>query len=364
MVGNGYLLYDDSVEQISPEEDQTIKAILDSIGRTNLASFDKHHRGIRQQHAKAQGVLKGELTVYGDLPEHLRQGMFAAPRSYPVIVRLSTALGDIRGDRIRVPRGMAIKVLGVEGLKALPEEDTSASQDFLLVNHKTYFSNAAAYLWLQRSFELQPRLPDIALRGAGLFARGVKGFCDGIGVATPMQLQGLADAGNNILGETFHSEAAIRFGAHIARIRAVPLSEPLRQLTGMPAHSDDNVLLDSVVAFFRNNAAEYELHAQLCTDLRRMPVEDASIEWPEDVSPPRRIGRISLPRQEADSPQRRAYSDDVLSFNPWHCLAAHRPLGSIMRLRKEAYRLSSTFRHDMNNKTPMIEPKDISEYPD
>jgi hypothetical protein len=362
MVGNGYLLYEASVEQIPPEEDQTIKAILDSIGRTNVASFNKHHHGIRQQHAKGQGFLKGELTVYGDLPEHLRQGMFAAPRTYPVIVRLSTALGDVRSDRIRVPRGMAIKVLGVEGLKALLE-DTSANQDFLLVNHKTYFSNAAAYLGLQRSFELQPFLPDIALRGAGLLARGIKRLCDSAGVATPMALQGIAEAGNNILGETFHSEAAIRYGAHIARIRAVPVSEPLRKLTGTPVDSDDDALLNFVVGYFQNNTAEYELRVQLGTDLRRTPVEDASVEWPEDVSLPQPVGRITLPRQGADSPARRTYADDVLSFNPWRCLSAHQPLGSIMRLRKEAYRVSSTFRHEKNGK-PMIEPRDISEYPD
>jgi hypothetical protein len=362
MVGNGYLLYEASVEQIPPEEDQTIKAILDSIGRTNVASFKKHHHGIRQQHAKGQGFLKGELTVYGDLPDHLRQGMFAAPRTYPVIVRLSTAFGDIRSDRIRVPRGMAIKVLDVAGLKALPE-DTSANQDFLLVNHKSYFSNAAAYLGLQRSFELQPFLPDIALRSAGLLARGIKRLCDNAGVATPMALQGIAEAGNNILGETFHSEAAIRYGAHIARIRAVPVSEPLRKLTGAPVDSDDNALLNFVVGYFRNNTAEYELRVQLGTDLRRTPVEDASVEWSEEVSLPQPVGRITLLRQEADSPARRTYADDVLSFNPWRCLAAHQPLGSIMRLRKEAYRVSSTFRHEKNGK-PMIEPRDISEYPD
>jgi hypothetical protein len=362
MVGNGYLLYEASVEQIPPEENQTIKAILESIGRTNVNSLNKHHHGIRQQHAKGQGFLKGQLTVYGDLPEHLRQGMFAAPRTYPVIVRLSTAFGDIRSDRIRVPRGMAIKVVGVEGPKASPE-DRSANQDFLLVNHKTYFSNAAAYRGLQRSFELQPFLPDFALRGAGVLARGVKRLCDSAGIATPMSLQGIAEAGNNILGETFHSEAAIRFGAYIARISAVPMSEPLRKLTGAPVDSDDNALLNFVVAFFRNNAAEYELRAQLCTDLRRMPVEDASIEWPEDVSAPQPVGLISLPRQEADSPERRAYADDILSFNPWRCLADHQPLGSIMRLRKEAYRVSSTFRHVENGK-PIMEPKDISEYPD
>jgi len=362
MPRNGYLLYDASVEQIPPGEDQTIRAIVESIARTSDASLVKHHHGIRQQHAKGQGFLKGELTVYDNLPDHLRQGMFAAARTYPIIVRLSTAFGDIRGDRIRVPRGMAIKVLGVDGAKALPE-DASANQDFLLVNHKNYIASAAAYSWLQRSFEFQPSTPDFALRAIGFASRSLKTLCDSVGIAMPMALAGLADAGNNILGETYHSEAAIRFGAHVARISAAPASESVRELAGMPMHSDDSALLNFVVAFFRDNAAEYELSAQLCTDLQRMPVEDTSIEWPEAVSPLQPIGRISLPRQNADSPERRAYSDEILSFNPWRCLAAHQPLGSIMRLRKEAYRKSSVFRHEKNGHL-MIEPRDITEFPD
>jgi hypothetical protein len=92
-------------------------------------------------------------------------------------------------------------------------------------------------------------------------------------------------------------------------------------------------------------------------------VEDASVERPEDVSAPQPIARILLPIQRADSPERRAYADDILSFNPWHCLADHQPLGSIMRLRRAAYRTSSVFRHEKNGK-PMIEPRDISEFPD
>jgi hypothetical protein len=106
------------------------------------------------------------MTIW---PNHLRQGMFATARSYPVIVRLSTAFGDIRSDRIRVPRGMAIKVLGVSGSKAL-REDNSTNQDLLLINHKSYFSDAAAYLSSQRSFELQPSTPDFVLRAVGLAA--------------------------------------------------------------------------------------------------------------------------------------------------------------------------------------------------
>jgi hypothetical protein len=365
MPGNGYFLYEPSVEQIRPGEEQAIQAITQSIDRTNLYTLRKLHHAIRQQHAKGHGFLKGELTVYGDLPDHLRQGLFAVARTYPIIVRLSTALGDLRSDRIHVPRGLAIKVLGVGGAKALPEEDRSANQDFLLVNRKAYVSNAAAYLSLQHTIEHTLKAPDLLLKGAGWIARGVKSLCDRVGIPSPLPpaFRGLAETSNNLLGETFHSMAAIRFGVNIAKIRAVPTAETLRKLAGRPINPGDHALCDFVVEFFRNNAAEYELCAQLCTDLRRMPVEDASVEWPEDVSAPQPIARISLPCQQADSPQRRAYADDILSFNPWHCLADHQPLGSIMRLRKEAYRTSSVFRHEKNRK-PMIEPRDIAEFPD
>ena len=57
----------------------------------------------------------------------------------------------------------------VSGSKALPE-DNSTNQDFLLVNHKSYFSDAAAYLSAQRSFELQPGTSDFVLRAVGLAA--------------------------------------------------------------------------------------------------------------------------------------------------------------------------------------------------
>jgi hypothetical protein len=68
------------------------------------------------------------------------------------------------------------------------------------------------------------------------------------------------------------------------------------------------------------------------------------------------------PAQDAYSPARRVYGDDVLSFNPWHCIEEHRPLGSIMHVRIKAYEKSSSFRHQMNVQ-PRVEPKDINELP-
>jgi hypothetical protein len=51
--------------------------------------------------------------------------------------------------------------------------------------------------------------------------------------------------------------------------------------------------------------------------------------------------------------------DDGIQFSPWHAVAAHRPIGSIMRIRKAAYQASQKFRTEKNG-TPVVEPKDMS----
>ena len=93
-----------------------------------------------------------------------------------------------------------------------------------------------------------------------------------------------------------------------------------------------------------------------------MPIEDAKVPWPESDSPYIGVAKITFPVQNADSPERRAYADDVLSFNSWRSLADHRPLGSINRLKDKVYEASSQFRHEKNN-VERIEPTDIAELP-
>jgi hypothetical protein len=74
-----------------------------------------------------------------------------------------------------------------------------------------------------------------------------------------------------------------------------------------------------------------------------MPVEDATVEWPESESPYRTVAHLLLPRQEiALLRQQEAYQN--LSFSVWHALTAHRPLGGINRVRRRAYALSCDWR--------------------
>jgi hypothetical protein len=74
-------------------------------------------------------------------------------------------------------------------------------------------------------------------------------------------------------------------------------------------------------------------------------------------------GHIVARPQNAYSPERRLYVDEKLSFSPWHCLTAHRPLGNIMRARCHAYKASTDFRHSANGRE-IVEPRSIDEIPD
>ena len=94
-----------------------------------------------------------------------------------------------------------------------------------------------------------------------------------------------------------------------------------------------------------------------------MPVEDASVEWDERLSPSLTVARITARPQNAYSDARRVWVDEQLSFNPWHSLASHRPLGNIMRARLKSYQASSHFRRTVEGR-PMVEPRSIEELPD
>ncbi|MEZ0540293.1 catalase family protein [Fibrella arboris] len=360
-----YVRYSDNVEVKQPDEDEQTRQVVESMARVNRLMFEKHRHAIRDAHAKSHGILRAELQIYENLPEELAQGLFKTPSTYPVIIRLSTAPGAIMPDGQLTFRGFAIKVIGVDGLKYLPEEADAVTQDFLLVNHPVIPTGTVeTYLEQQLKLEKQAGLPEEIQKVQSQLMTGVKKALDVVGLNLEPNDLGVGKANTHILGETFFTMAAIRYGDYIAKLSATPLSANVKALTGKEIDSsNDSALRDLVVDFFVHDEAAYELQAQLCTDLETMPVEDGSVEWPQEQSPYRPIGKIVIPAQNAYSPARRVYADDVLTFNPFHCLPDHRPLGSIMRARQLAYETSSQYRHKMNAQ-PKVEPNSIDELPD
>src|SRR6266481_166177 len=169
----------------------------------------------------------------------------------------------------------------------------------------------------------------------------------------------------HILGETFYSQAPLRFDDFIAKISVAPKSPELKALAqaSLNVNGVPNGLREAVLDFFGKNGGVWEVRAQLCTDLEHMPIENAAVVWSEEVSPYQRIARITVKPQLAWSEVRSSVVDDGMSFTPWHGLAAHRPLGGIMRVRKAAYEAAKKFRAERNGRI-IQEPREMVPFGD
>jgi len=83
---------------------------------------------------------------------------------------------------------------------------------------------------------------------------------------------------------------------------------------------------------------------QFQTDARRMPIEDASVEWKREDSPYRSVASVRIPSQPIDGPGR-AEACEAIAFNPWHARTEHRPLGSMNRARRAIYEAMAQYRN-------------------
>lgn len=359
-----YALYSESVEVKKPDEDRVFEEIAATMRGISETFNDRARNAYRSVHAKSHGLLKGELQVFDNLPEPYRQGLFARPGTYGTIMRFSTNPGDILPDSISTPRGLAVKVIGIEDAEMVPEHAGHKTQDFVMVNGRV-FGVPDSSGFLKQLHLLAKHVGDSQSlkQFVSTTARAAESTVEVFG-GESMLLKQFGHPETNLLGESYSTQLPLRYGSHIAKISIEPSSDNLRALTGEGLEIDHySALRDWVVDFFKSEAAEWEVKVQLCTNLVRMPVEDASVEWPEKESAYVPVARIVVPAQNAYSPERRVFVDELLSFNPWHAMAAHQPLGNVMRARRLAYAMSSKYRHTANGRQ-MLEPNSISEIPD
>jgi hypothetical protein len=358
-----YLRYHDEIETPAPDEEQTIEAIIASMTRESETTASRYGHAVRASHAKVSGVVTGTLEIPDDLPPELKQGLFAKGGSYPVIVRFAQGPGELLKDSVSTHRGMSIKVLGVEGDKL--EGHGGATQDFVLATGPVFPNpDAKGFLGSMKQLEAGTKAPEGVKAAVSGAARALDGVVKSVtGESSPL-LDFFGHKPHHPLAEPYYSQAALRYGDHVAKLAAFPVSPSLQIMADEELHpgDDPDTFRHAVQTYFRGQEAVFELRAQLCIDLDAMPVEDASKRWDEALSPYRTIARLVLPAQEALSSARLRYADDVLSFRPAHSLAAHRPLGSLMRARLKTYQALSRFRHSRNN-VAETEPAAIGEVP-
>ena len=349
--------FDPSMEHIAANEAETQAALIETLRSISETTFAHTGHATRSVHAKSHGVLRGKVTVLPGLPPHLAQGLFAKPSEYDAALRFSTLPGDVLDDHVSTPRGLAIKIIGVDGPR-LRGSENDTTQDFVLVNGPAFGApTAEAFLGnLKLVASTTDRVEGLKVVVSAI-ARATEAVLEAFGHKSPTVLTQGGQPLTHILGETYYSQAPILYGDYIAKIAVVPVAPRLTALTGQ--HLDmagkPNALRQAVEEFFDLNDAEWEIRVQLCTDLETMPIEDASVIWPEDKSPYIAVARITVPPQNAWGAEAVAAIDDGMAFSPWHGLAAHRPLGSVMRARSSTYVSSATFRATHNG-CPIHEP--------
>jgi hypothetical protein len=359
-----YLPYNDSLETPIADEEKVFNDISAAMRHIAEMIGDRARHAARAVHAKSHGLLKAELTVPPGLPAPLQQGLFQKPGTYPAIMRFSTNPGDMLPDSISTPRGLALKVLGVGG-EMLPGHEGNVTQDLIFVNAKAFnVPDAVAFLKQLRLLEQHATDSQTLKQIVSTTARLAEEALEAIGQESAA-LKGFGHPETHILGETFSTVVPLRYGNYVGKIAIVPSSQNLKQLAGkkLDHASDYSAIRNEVVRFFETETAVWDVQVQLMTDPVKMPLEDASVQWPEDLSPYVTVATLTARPQAAYSPERRVFVDEILAFNPWHGLAAHRPLGNVMRARKKAYAMSSQYRHSMNGR-PATEPKSIDELPD
>jgi hypothetical protein len=276
----------------------------------------------RFNQGRAAGCVHAQFTVLDTLAAVHRVGIFAIPRTFEAWIRFANA--SSQSDREKDVRGMAIRLSGVPGQNLTPG---ATRQDFVLNSHPVMVAaNTKDFLELLKAMDAG------GLRQVSYFLSHPRSAM--IGFQARQQPTSHLDI-------PYWSATPYLFGReHAVKYVVQPIST---RGTALPNPLTDTYLRDRLRAHLRESDASFEFFIQFQTDTRRMPIEDATVEWREADSPYVRVARIRIPRQDIDAAGR-AEACEQISFNPWHCLADHRPLGSLNRARREIYEAMSQLR--------------------
>ena len=329
-------------EQIPVTEKADTQAIIADAIRV-VEQHRDNTRVLRDAHAKAHGCLRAEVSVRGDIDSGLQHGVFSQPgHSWQAWVRLSNGNAYPQFDRVRDARGMAIKLLEVPGQKLTANPAHAAEQDFVMFNHPAFFVRDVAEY--RSNFAAQAEGKKVLAFFPGWDPRDWEIRHLAIALKT------LSPAPDSPVATTYNSVAPFKLGPLNIKYRVIPAPEncPAYQL---PEQNRDlpNFLRNALYQQLSldQTPACFTLQVQRQNADFYMPIEDPSVEWDEAISAFESVADIRLLAQDFDSPAQNIDCDN-LSFNPWHSLPEHRPIGGINRLRKAVYEAVSAYRLDRN----------------
>jgi hypothetical protein len=349
----------------SPEAEEDI---FKGMGQQIREIIKRQTQDLRKQpyqrgfHAKSQGCLRGTLVLDPLRPPSTREGIFDSTRkSWRFWSRFSNGAGWHDSDTATDVRGLALKVLGVPGVKLLDDEKTS--QDFIMISSPVGFGKDSDTF--MRFAEVNSKTTGLARQAdLGGFAienpSAAHAITSGL-ISTELGISSLAKI-------QYYSGTPYKLGTSVMKYSVKPETCSPRLLPGSgetdesegassaldkPGDKQSDKLSEDLVARGKTGFC-MGLYVQLqSSDPKKTPIEDASHEWKEKDAAFLRVATLLFsPGQDPSDPAVKQMCDQ-LSFNPWHSIAEHRPLGNQNRARRWVYDSSRAMRAGGNARSPV-----------
>jgi hypothetical protein len=328
-------------EKLLPNEETFVASIIDSFER-QMRLLWKPGGFERGGNTKTHGIVLAEFIVHHDLPAQLRHGIYAQPNTYPAWVRFSGPGPYITPDIDDIGfMSMSVKLMGVPGPKLM--DDEKFTQDMFGVSTPTFVTpdvvaNAQLQIESVKNAQIfyfvnlhRSHILDLVMQS--LWTKTQSGPFEAPYFSCVPYLLGDGQA---------------------MQYSMWPKSKRRTPVPRLPLRPPDDYLRNSMVAALAKEDVEFDIRLQLQTDSHLMPIENNAVLWPQRLSPRISAATLRIPRQKFDSPAQLDFAKQ-LSYNPWHCIAEHRPLGNQNRARHRMYQTLATMRQSMNA-VPHIEP--------
>jgi hypothetical protein len=321
-------------EKVMPDEEKYLESIISSFTE-QMQLLWKPGAFERGGNTKTHGLVRGEFIVHEGLPPTFRHGIFSEPNTYRAWVRFSGPGPYITPDIEDVGfMSISIKLMGVPGEKLL--DDEKFTQDMFGVSTPTFVTpdtKANAQLQIESVKNAQiyyffnfqrPHILDFIMQSLWIKTQ-----------TSPFEAPYFSCV-PYLLGE-----------GQAMQYSVWPKSKRITPVPRLPFRPPHDYLRDAMVSALSEGDVELDFRVQRQTDPFLMPIENNAVLWPERLSPRVSVATLRLPKQKFNSAAQMEFVKR-LTYNPWHCIPEHRPLGNQSRARRRMYFELSRLRQKMN----------------
>lgn len=317
-------------------EEKVAHQIVKLLQAQMIRMYNKNKKKQRRQiHPKMNGCVKAKFIIEKNLPEELKVGLFKEEKSFPAWIRFSNGNTKPLPDWKKDIRGFAIKIMNVPGKKIVESKPNGGNQDFILMNTKSFVSKDV------NDFHSILKVVTVPYKSGSFFPKlfsVIKNF------PIIMRAAKAKIKCNHPFELNYYSTVPFRFGDETRAVKYAVIPSEKNELEYTDKKNKDFLRLNMNATLLKHEIV-YDFFIQFQTDAIKMPIENPTIEWD---SPFIKMATIRIPTQIFDTQEQNEFGDD-LSFNSWHTLWEHRPLGNFNRARKIIYGEMSAFRHEHND---------------